>query len=67
MANLKVAPQRVPFHSRQIARLIAVAFVKAGWLDPHQQNEALSDDHLPALSLVTPDGREFLITVEKIR
>lgn len=65
MANLKIRKQGKPFHARQIARLVAVAFTQLGWMDQASQDEAMSGEGLPALMITTPDGREFLITVEE--
>lgn len=66
MSDLKIRPQSKPFHARQVARLLAVALTKAGWLAAAQQDEALSVDGQPVMSLTTPDGREFLITVTEV-
>jgi hypothetical protein len=65
MANLHIRKQGKAFHARQIARLIAVAWTEIGWLDRAEQDEAMSGEGLPALMVTTPDGREFLITVEE--
>ena len=72
MANLRTRSQRVPFHARQIARLLAVSLVQSGWLLKHEADEAMSLDNLPALSFyvadpTAPNGtRSFLVTVEEI-
>lgn len=66
MSDLKIRPQKVPFHARQVARLLAVALTKAGWLAAAQQDEAMSVDGQPVMSLTTPDGHEFLVYVEQV-
>jgi hypothetical protein len=64
--DLKIRPQKVPFHARQVTRLLAVALTKAGWLPQDRQDEVMSGDGLPAMLITTPDGREFLVTVEQV-
>jgi hypothetical protein len=43
-----------------------VALTKAGWLPQDRQDEVMSGEGLPAMLITTPDGREFLITVEQV-
>lgn len=67
MPTLRVRPQRTPYHARQVARFVAIAFTAANMLaNRAEQDAALDVMGNPALLVNTPDGREFLITVTEV-
>jgi hypothetical protein len=67
MPELHVKPQSKPFTARQVARLISISLRVSEWLSGQEAEDAMAERPAPALMVTTPDGREFLITVEEIK
>lgn len=66
MAQLHIREQSKPFHARQITRLLGQALYLAGWLTRQEVEDSMEADDQPKLLVSTPDGREFLVTVEPV-
>lgn len=67
-SDLRVSPQRKPFHSRQVARLLAIALFRAQMLtEDVSPEDILAPDHAPVLTFTTPDGRIFTVVVSEVK
>jgi hypothetical protein len=65
--QLLIQPKKVPFTTRQIARIVAIGLIAAGFLPKQEADEAMDAAGGPSLMFKTADGNEWLVTVEQVQ
>jgi hypothetical protein len=54
--QLLIQPKKVPFTTRQIARIVAIGLIAAGFLPKQEADEAMDAAGGPSLMFKTADG-----------